>query len=498
MSRAFASVSLLSLLVALAACQDPKGTGTVPSTSDSTPTGTPTDTGSPTDTDPTGTTDTGTAPIGPVTFTNLSWSLHPAMGSLVVAAWTQDGPADVRIEVEVDPGVWVPSPLERREAGAHERVLAGIPFGHTAAWRVVAGEAVVDGPPITTAPLPAGMPAPSVTVSDPARWQPGANFLLSSVNERPGGWTGGTYWTFVADRAGRVVWAKKAPSNHWTLYATLARSGDHLLWDEATYWSDFGNGEEGKIHRTYLDQEIEVIDTPGLHHAFVELPDGTLVWGSKAHGGVEALVEKAPGAATETVIWTCRNDWPNSIDGWGQCESNGIYWVEATDTFLYSFYTNNSIVEVDHATGESLWWAGDVPGGYSFVPANAEFEWQHGVSYTATGTLLVSSEWDGGVGGPVRTWLLEYEVDPIDGTLGLVWASDSGVKADTNGHAWRLANGNTLHIVGAASVVREVDTAADEDVWRLEFPACGDPNNCNLLGGGEFLTDLYALLAPTE
>jgi hypothetical protein len=489
-------VSLVPLIV-LVACDGGKNDqGTVPSTDHTGLDTTPTDTDTDTDTD---TGDTETTPTGPVAFSELSWRLHESMGSLVVVSWEQDAASDVHVEYSVDPGEWLSSPVARSAAGPNERILVGIPFDHVAEWRVVdAGGNTVDGPTITTGPLPQGMPVPTVTVSDPSRWLPDSPYLLTSINERTGGWTGGTYWTFFLDRAGRVVWARRAPSSHWTLYATVARSGDHFLWDEATYWSDFGNGEEGKIHRTWLDEEKEVIDAPGLHHAWVELPDGTLVWGSKAHGGIEALVEKAPGAVDETVLWTCREDWPGAPDRWGQCESNGIFWVESTDSFLYSYYTNNSIVEVDHATGESLWWAGDVPGGYAFDPVESEFAWQHGITYTDTGTLLVSSEWDGGVGAPTHTWLLEYEVDPVNETLSLVWASDSGVKADTNGHAWRLGNGNTLHIVGSASVLREVDTAADEDVWRVEFPACNDPSSCRLLGGGEFVSDLYALLKPVE
>lgn len=490
-----AIVPLLAL--ALSACGDPKGQGTVPTTDSGTPT-TPTDTDTTptTDTDPT---DTDTTPTGDVAFTDLSWTLHERMGSLIVASWTQDAAADVHVEYSIDPGEWLASPIVRRSAGAQTQILVGIPFEAQAEWRVVDGTgAAVDGPTITAGPLPEGMPVPTVTVSDPSRWLPEGKYLLSSVNERPGGWTGGTYWTYFMDRQGRIVWAHQAPGSHWTLFATVARSGDHFVWDEATYWSNFGQGEDGKLHRTWLDDEKEVIQSPGLHHAWVELPDGTFVWGSKAHGGVEALVQKAPGQPDETVLWTCRDDWPNAVDRWGQCESNGIFWQESTDSFLYSFYTNNSIVEVDHATGTSLWWAGDVRNGYAFVPSESQYNWQHGITYTDAGTLLVSSEWDGGVGGPNHTWLMEYEVDPVDGTLTLLWANDSGVHAETNGHAWRLPNGNTLHIMGSASQLREVDTATDEDVWRVEFPDCTDQDNCRLLGGGQFVSDLYALLKPVE
>jgi hypothetical protein len=45
-------------------------------------------------------------------------------------------------------------------------------------------------------------------------------------------------------------------------------------------------------------------------------------------------------------------------------------------------------------------------------------------------------------------------------------------------------------VVGSASVVREVDTAADEDVWRVEF------ESDRLLGAGSFVQDLHSLLSP--
>lgn len=487
-----------SLVVGLAFVWGCSGTskdqGTVPGTDDA-PTDA-TDTGTPTtdteDTEPP-THETGTVTTVDVTFSDLAWELHPVYGSLAVVSWTQDVAANVHVEYSVDPGEWLWTPTETYGAGRATRVVAGIPYATDAEWRVVAdGGASADGPTLTTGELPRGMPIPALTIDEPTRYDVDADrWYLGSINARDGGWTGGTYWTFVLDRKARIVWAQAAPDSHWTLFVTPARSGDHFLWDESTYWSNFGNGEDGSIHRAYLDREIEEIPTPGLHHEWIELPDGTLVYGSQAHGGGESLVEKAPGQADETVLWDCRSDWPNSLDWRNDCESNGIFWVESTDTFLYSFYTNNSIVEVDHATGASLWWAGDVPNGYDFVPADSQYAWQHGISYTDAGTLLVTSEWDGGVrGNPTHTWLLEYDVDPIAETLSLVWASDSGVRAETNGQAWRLPNGNTLHVVGSASVVREVDTAVDEDVWRVEF------ESDRLLGAGQFVRDLHAFLSP--
>lgn len=462
-------------------------------------------------------TDTGTPPeptlsLGPVK--NLRWEPLPDglndfvptdgsdpvdfASSLVVAKWEMTAPGTVHFEVSVDPDVWQPSPSRAVGVGEQSQVLVGVPYASTAQWRVVIEDTdeSLDGLPITTAELPTGLPAPVLTVDTPEAQLPNGNYLLTSMNAIDGGWTGGTYYTLILDRKGRVLWARRTPGRAWTLFAQVAVTGDRILWDEQTYWSAFTlEGLASQVHSTYLDEEIEVIPTPGLHHEFIQLPDGSLVWGSECHGGGESLVElhpeefgtpttgDCPNPGVGHVLWTCLANWPGVMD----CQSNGLFYHAATDTFLYSFYSNSSIVELAHATGETLWWAGDKEDGYTFEPANAQFSWQHGISYTDAGTLLVSSEW----GGPAvtQTWLLEYTVDTESHALDLVWSDNSDVRAMTNGQAWRLANGNTLHIVGSAAVVREVTTEG-VDVWRLEY------GNDYLMGHGQFVEDLYALVKP--
>ena len=467
-------LALLLSAVALAlggGCPLPSGTMVVPDDDDDDATGD----------DDTGDDDTG----DPVGATALDWRLHDTVESLVYVTWEQSDDAPVFVEYSFDEGEWMTSPTRQATAGANEQLVVGIPYGMDAQWRLVFedGESY-EGPAITTGAAPTELPQASVEATDPDAWLLEGKYLLTSINQENGGWDTGHYWTFIIDRQARPVWAHLAPSGNWTLFAQVSVSRDHILWDEATYWSDWDGGAGSTVHRTYLDQEIEEITTPGLHHAFVELPDGTLVWGSQDHGGGEALVEKGPDETEETVLWTCQVDWPGSMGQWG-CESNGLFYVEATDTFLYSFYTNSSVVEVDRASGQSLWWAGTVHGGYDFVPGNAQFSWQHGISYTDAGTLLLSTESAQGYG----TVLREYEVDHATETLESVWTFSAGIHADTNGDAWRLDNGNSLHVMGSASEIYEVDTD-DVIVWHLDF------HGSRLLGRGEFIEDLYTLVSP--
>jgi hypothetical protein len=473
------------LLLALVGCDGP---GKIIVGDDTAPADTDTDTDADTDADTDTDTDTDTIPAED-NFTDLAWSLHPEVESLVYVTWTQAAPATVHVEYSFDAGEWMSSPPFDAAAGPNQQLVAGIPFATTAEWRVVSGGGTfVDGTTITTGDIPRNFPMPDVETGDTSKWIAGGNYLLSSINARTGGWTQGNYYTFIMDREGRLVWAHLADDMAWTLFAQVALSGDHILWDAATYWADFDEGANSQIHRWYLDEEIEVIDTPGLHHAWVQMPDGGLVWGSQDHGGGEALVERGPSETGETILWTCRGNWEGSEDGRG-CESNGIFYSPERDTFLYSFYTNNSLVELDHATGESLWWAGDVAGGYDFVPEDSQFAWQHGVSWTDAGTLLVSTVYYSG--DRRSTAAVEYEVDKDAGTLSPVWVFDPGVEADTNGDAWRLDNGNTLHVVGSSGNLYEVGPDS-EVLWHLDF------GGTHLLGRGEFIEDLYALVKPRE
>jgi len=430
-----------------------------------------TDTGEDTDTDPN------------AAARQLDWRLHDDHESLVYVSWLQKAAGEITIEYNLD-GQWVSIPTHDGVEGENEALVVGIPYDTDADWRLTtSGGEVFDGDTITTGDLSSGFPLPTVVSGDSGKWLPGGSYYLGSLTESDGNyWDGRDFWTFIIDREGRVVWANLTPSQNWTLFAQVSVSGDHILWDEQTFWSDYDNGAASTVHRTYLDAEIEVIGTPGLQHSFNELPDGTLAWMSSYHGGSynESLVERAPGATDVEVVWAC-GSW-GARDG---CASNGQFYVADTDSYLLSFYSNESIVEVSRSTGENLWWAGARRGGYSFDPPSAQFAWQHGISYTDAGTLLVSTHNENSTSTIVR----EYAVDHKERTLTEVWSFDPEIFGAYNGDAWRLDNGNTLHTVGSAGRVKEA-TADGEVAWDVNF------GGHRLMGRGELIADLYSLVSP--
>ncbi|MBX2799774.1 MAG: arylsulfotransferase family protein [Myxococcales bacterium] len=470
------------MILAWMGCSGDPATDTTPETD--------TDTDTTATTGDTGTTDTNTeTATGPGGFSELAWRLHENVEAMVYVSWTQDADENVTVDYLIDGETeWVSTPLIAATAGTNEQLVVGIPYGTTAQYRITGDK----GSSTATAALvtgdgPRDLPHGTVETSESARWLPDGNFLLTSISESNGGWgTSGPFYAMIVDREGRPVWSRRTGSRHWTIYATVAQSGDHLLLDD--FWDNPKQIQNATVHRTYLDQHIEEIATPGLHHAFVELPDGTLVWGSKWHGGGESLVEKTPGQVDDTVLWTCDGDWPEQkgFAAWG-CKSNCIYYDAKRDSFLYSFYTHETVVEIDRGSGSTLWWAGLVEGGYTFDPANSQFYWQHGVSYTPAGTLLVSTH--DSLYGADTNLAREYTVDYDKGVLTEIWSYDAEELADTNGDTWRLPNGNTLHTLGSASQVKEVDAKGDT-VWHLDY------NGTRLMGRSEWMEDLYDYVSP--
>ena len=403
---------------------------------------------------------------------------HPEVGAFAEVSWEQLEAGEVSVEFQLDE-TWYPTPSKLREPGMQTQLVAGIPYGETVEWRIVTPRgAVVGATPISTEAVPEGLPLGRVEAAMPTGWLSEGNYLLTSISETGNGWgTDGPFWTVIYDRRGRPVWAHRTPRrNVWTLYATVARSGDRLLIDEF----DRFDIATATLLRTYLDAEIDEMPIPGFHHAFVEMPDGAIAWGSKVHGGGEALVQADWGSTEVEILWTCQDDWP---EGYARgCTSNCVYYHDASDTFLYSFYTNQSVVEIDNATGQTLWWAGTVDDGYAFVPNESQFIWQHGVSWTDEGTLLLSTH---DFRNEATNYAREYRVDRKAGTLTQIWEYDALGFAYTNGDAWRLSNGNTLHTMGSDSYVKEVNLDGDV-VWHLDF----DENNQDrLMGRSEWIDD---------
>jgi hypothetical protein len=469
------------MIVWLVACTDeptdgPDGVHTTPDDTHDTDVVTP----------PDDTGDTTTSPPGFVE--DVTASLDPGIGSIVVVAWVQNATADSHVEFSFDDGVWVSSPITTRTAGPQEELLLGVPYDETITWRLVVtdGTETFTSPDATIAngPLPAMAPVLLVHTSDPARYDAaGAPYFLVGLPQMGESWAGAPWWELIIDRQGRVVWALRSPVNRSFMHARVARDGRSLLLDHNSAWPVFDGGAESLVERTAIDGTVlHTYDTPGLHHPFTDLPDGSIAYGAETGDGEHLLIVHEDGSVED--VFDC-DSWLDTLSVGDACASNTLTYHEPTNKFLFSHYSIGTIIEIDRTTGLVDRWWGQANTPWGFDPPESQFTWQHGGYITETGTLLTSTDT---VLPPDETVAREYTIDDATQTLYQVgvWGLGDGLSGGVMGEAFHLPNGNLVHNTGGLARMREF--AADDGtvVWDVQWPN-------DAIGRSMPIVDLYAL-----
>ena len=416
---------------------------------------------------------------------DVAASIHEEQGSVVLVSWEQQGAATARVEYRQDEGAWASTPQRNVEAGPAQQPILGIPYGEELSYRLVLGEGddswtSAEGS-IRTDDPPALIPTPDLLVAEDSQQDPTAQYFVASINE-DGAYFDGPWWTVIFDRSGRLVWAKQTPTGFCTLQVQPTQDGTAILVDHNSFWVSFDKGEASTVLRTTLDGAVQVeYAVPGLQHAFTETRDGLVLWGANTPN--ETLEEVTP-EGEQRSIWSC-DAFHDSLGIEHLCSSNHLFWHEPTDSVLFSFFNTVTVVEIDRQTGESLRWFGDLPDAWAFEPEDSAFYWQHGVSYTDAGTLLLSTEDER---GGDETIVREYELNTGAEVLEQVWTFGlgDGLYSESHSDARRLPNGNTLHNLGSTARLREA-TPDGTVVWDLDW---GDSQ---VLGFVTPIYDLYAM-----
>ncbi len=410
---------------------------------------------------------------------------HPVQPSLLVVSWTQDTAGPLQVAYAVDGDDWRRSPAAPSSEGAHTIVLAGLPYGSETTWHLVDA----DGTPVTAdfltenGPLPDGLPLPEVGVADAGGWDAeGAPYLFLTIAT---GDFGAPWWRVIYDRLGRPVWSNQSDPERSSLHARVAGDGRSLYLDQNSFWSLFDAGQASTVQQTLLDGTVvHTFATPGLHHPFTDRPDGTVAYGAVSGLYAQESLTVVDRAGTAVSLWDCEG-FLERVGSVGRCGSNALNYDAASDRYLFSFYSVETVVEIDAATGAEQRWFGAAAGSYGFADEADRFWWQHGAIVTNTGTLLLSSD-DADDG--TETVVREYTIDDEGGVLREIWSFGVGdaVYAEQMGEAVRLPNGNTWHNYGRDPRLREA-TPAGEVVWDLQWEGTA-------IGRTMPVVDLYALL----
>lgn len=426
----------------------------------------------------------GVEPPAPVEVSRVSITVDAAVATILRVGWSQDAAADGWLEFDLGDGEWRTSPVTARDPGDHEEVILGAPAETDVQIRVVTdnlGERYTS--PIgqgRTGALPEGMIEPTLDTWVPELLGP-EEFVLGSVDPNGGEEYVGPFWLFIANRAGRVVWYREIGG--WvTLFPRPSRDRTHIAWERHSLLD--ATGELSVLERATLDGRwTEEISLPGLGWAWDEMDDGTILY-DVARGDESATLEEVAPDGTTRTVWDCTawiEQWAADPDG---CYTNTVNWSPERDTVMWSTYWGDWIAEVDRASGEVLWHAGELDGGWT-IDAEAGLDLQHYPNYSPDGTLVVSTHVPGEDG---EQRAREFVVDDSTQELREIWSYGEGVDgyAKYSGEAVRLANGNTLINYGTGGEIREVDLDGTT-VWSLKFGLD------RTLGHTQLLDDLYEL-----
>jgi len=454
------------------------------------------------------------APASPAAGLNLvtsdAWakdieiSVHDRVNTVLIVSWNQSRAAeDTWLEFGLDGEPRMTSRPGSGALGAHRDVVLGVPGDAEVSVRVVSksGQTAYQSSEhrFRTEPVPSGMPRPEVLsylpdLAGPERW------LFGSVEDSKGGSPSGyylnTFWLYIMDRRGRIVWYYADPStNATTSFQRRARKGAYIVLEKRCFSClDF---RESIVKMTLDRSYFEETPVNGLADAIDVTDDGSLLYDA-----YDELRELTAAGETRT-IWSCSKHFGRGLP----CYTNTINWNPARDTVLMSYPYLGTVVEIDRQSGGLVAQFGNARGSWEFAPPVSappsawKFEFQHFPNFTPSGSLLVSSHMPGCTRTEVpvahQHAFVEFDVDRTRQRLTEKWRYTDGPEwPRAKGMAIRVSNGNTLANYGTGGVIREI-TPDKRTAWHVKFDVPeGDDFFNKMVGHNELIDDLYALNGP--
>lgn len=234
----------------------------------------------------------------------------------------------------------------------------------------------------------------------------------------------------ILDEAGNIVW-------WWQDSPDLITTAALISADRQSIWYITNPQttvvETGELVRVALDGSGEErFEIPGVHHDFVEMPDGTMTLLSQdtrqKDDVADAVGDRLLNVAadgTYTEVWNIFDDWseiswditrdPKSPN-WSH--ANVLHYSEADDAYYMSFRNFESIVKIDRESRTTQWVLGGELTDFSFVgDEEGQFQKQHGFELLPDGILIFDD------GDAKRGWSrgVEYTLDFNAMTATLRW-----------------------------------------------------------------------------
>lgn len=399
----------------------------------------------------------------------------PLLANVLTVTW----------ETEIEGTSWVEwgevGALDREtpHAGAgteHAVTVLGIPVAGTVELRAVTE--TVDGARLESATqtltlAPPEPPLPELTLEVPNDELGG--YVLMNVGEPQ------HYTVLIVDRQGRPVWYADGGETALSTSSVISRDGKAVLFNSYPLQM---LEPSGSVRRRELDGSSESrVETPGQHHDFVELPDGSIAylatrlgeWGGESIIGDGIYQSDGAGGSTERFsAWNelepyamCNHFQPvlYADDNWDWVHANSLRYEEGEDTFLLMSRNLDALFAIDRQTGVIDWQLGGtdsdfpLPDGEGFDHAHFSDAWPDGFTVFDNGLHR----------SPHLSRVSEYAYDADARTATRVWSFDRDTFDDSLGDVKKLDAGYLISW-STEGLATQVDEAG-ATVWEVRAPA---------------------------
>jgi len=375
---------------------------------------------------------------------------------------------------------------------------------------------------LETSDLPEDFPPIEITISDPAKMQPGITFfnVMRLTPNQDNKWG----YIVAVDEQGKVVWYHKDIGRSSAVSQLQNQNLLYLLDGSAVEMDMLGNQKH-----VWTPEQLTPAINENFHHDVTEMPSGNLLALSREFRKIDGYTDENGQPITREIRgdvfvefttegkvvnqWTTFDmldpyrikyglDTPldKAVD-W--THGNSVFYDERDDSIIASLRTQDWVIKFDRSTGDLLWKLGEDG---DFV-MNGDGEWhfqQHAARFLADGSLIMydNGKERTGIDDPndFYTRAVQYQLDTSSDdsskwTATQLWEfrDDEDFYGPFLGEVDHLANGNFLIADGGrttdptlsigdpnnqkwARIIEVTPTASSEKVFELIIKGDGIEN----------------------
>lgn len=342
--------------------------------------------------------------------------------TVLVVSWTAPEAVSGTVRFGVEGAYDHETPAEPAST-THETLLLGLPPD---ADVVITVSAEKDGEPWQTSEVTAhtgSMPSEVPTFTSTAGVADG----FSGYTALPllGGADGsGARMAVVLDPQGQPTWYHLLDNGEGAFRVRVAQDGGGVLYSSESLVED-PDWQERVRHVSWDGATVTSMETPGLHHDFVELPDGTIAYlGVESHDvdGVEVetdTIESVTPDGEAQVLWRAWDHLdalgletidPHRYEGDPDAtHANHLVYKEDEDAWLITFLILSEVALVDRATGEVRWAMGGPTPDFALTAEDVPLGRIHGADLDGDNLVIFRNDRGDSQSdcSEVRTWSLD-------------------------------------------------------------------------------------------